>query len=99
MFVLQTINIHIPFRQFCKMFTVRGINAGADRLNINDRHVHDRGLETSVIERLHTSDFLDVSRGLCLYALDVVFSDHSLNTLFRVHNGDHLQIVPGKKVT
>ena len=39
-----------------------------------------------------------VFRGLCLYDRDVVFSYHSLDALFRVYDGDHLQIVPESKV-
>ena len=39
-----------------------------------------------------------VFRGLCLYDRDVVFSYHSLDALFRVYDGDHLQVVSDKKV-
>ena len=39
------------------------------------------------------------SRPLVLLQLrDLVFSYHSLNALFRVYEGDHLQIVSGKKI-
>jgi hypothetical protein len=44
-------------------------------------------------------DSLDVFPGLYLRDVgDVVFSYHSLDALFRVYDGDHLQIVSGKKL-